>query len=179
MCNIDNIIRWLHADTFRMEALQAVSRLNLPDWLIAAGFIRNLIWDKQHGTSTSLNDIDIIYFDNNNIAAANDFVYEATLNKMILGLHWSVKNQARMHLQNGDQPYRSTLDAMHYWPEIQTAIGAKLDKNGNAKVLHSFALENYFNSSISYNPVREIKIFNDRINSKGWLTTWKNLRVKT
>ena len=47
------------------ECLEAVSSLWLPDWYIAAGFLRNAIWDALHAKSvrTPLNDIDVIYYD--------------------------------------------------------------------------------------------------------------------
>ncbi len=179
MCNTDIIVRWLQADAFRMEVLQAVSKLDLPDWLIAAGFVRNLIWDKQHGISTPLNDVDIIYYDKNDATTNRDLAYEVSLNRTIPDLPCSVKNQARMHFRNGDQEYKSTQDAMKYWPETQTAIGAMINSSGNIEIRHSFNLEKYFNYCINHNPLRKIEIFNNRVNSKKWLTIWKKLSVET
>ena len=55
----------LRADPQRMACLQAAAELNLPDWALGAGFIRNLIWDHLHhkAVPTPLNDIDLIYLD--------------------------------------------------------------------------------------------------------------------
>ena len=52
-------------DQEMLRILKIVQSLNLPDWWICAGFIRNKIWDVLHGypSDTPLNDIDIIYFD--------------------------------------------------------------------------------------------------------------------
>ena len=36
-----------------------------------------------------------------------------------------MKNQARMHLKNGDPPYTGTIDAMRNCPETATAIAAR------------------------------------------------------
>lgn len=39
---------------------------------------------------------------------------------LVRALGLPVKNQARMHLRNGDRPYQSATDAMRYWPETAT-----------------------------------------------------------
>jgi hypothetical protein len=45
--NFENQIKdWIEIDLERMEALQAASTLHLNDWYIAAGFVRNLVWDR-------------------------------------------------------------------------------------------------------------------------------------
>ena len=47
----------IRKDFFIMDILKTVRTLNLPDWYIAAGVIRNTVWDVLHGykTRTSLN----------------------------------------------------------------------------------------------------------------------------
>lgn len=62
MNDLTQIKNWLSSDPERMEALSIAARLELPDWCLAAGFLRNLVWDKLHGFSsaTALNDIDLI-----------------------------------------------------------------------------------------------------------------------
>jgi uncharacterized protein len=44
----DQVIEWIESDSDRMEALELSSTLGLSDWCLAAGFVRNLIWDKLH-----------------------------------------------------------------------------------------------------------------------------------
>jgi uncharacterized protein len=44
--------RLIRSDAWMMECLQAVERLKLPDWYIAAGFLRNAIWDFLHEKTT-------------------------------------------------------------------------------------------------------------------------------
>ena len=52
---------WLTNDPARMAALTIAAAQELPDWCLAAGFVRNLVWDKLHdfSSSTPLNDIDV------------------------------------------------------------------------------------------------------------------------
>lgn len=58
------IEQWLANDEKRMQALRIAASYNLPDWWLAAGFVRNLVWDQLHGYAqpTPLNDLDLIYF---------------------------------------------------------------------------------------------------------------------
>ena len=160
-----------------MTALLAVKTLELPDCLIAAGFIRNMIWDWQHNSCSVLSDLDVVYFCTSDNSGARDLALEKRLRALQPHLPWSVKNQARMHLGNGDQPYHSTLDAMAYWPEKQTAIGVRIEDDDSLLLQSVFALEMQFNGEINPNPARSIEIFNQRVSSKGWLDTWPLLRV--
>ena len=56
------------------------------------------------------------------LAPSRDRAIEAELRALAPGIDWSVKNQARMHLRNGDPPYSGATDAMRHWPETATAI---------------------------------------------------------
>jgi len=61
------ILKLLELDELRLNALECVRLLNLPDCYLAAGFVRNLVWDFLHQmpSPTPLNDVDVIYFDAN------------------------------------------------------------------------------------------------------------------
>lgn len=172
------IIEWVKSDEMRMSALYVVRTLNLPDWAIAAGFVRNLVWDHLFKRKTCVNDIDVIYFCRSDASAERDFTLEKRLRELDSSLPWSVKNQARMHLKHGDSPYQSTLDAMQFWPEKQTSIGVTLNDEGAIVVRHCFDLSHQFSGNIDHNPNRSIEAFNNRVSSKGWLKIWPALRVK-
>ncbi|MVZ10324.1 nitrate reductase, partial [Enterobacteriaceae bacterium 8376wG6] len=122
------IINWLQQDNARMAALRTVRRLGLNDWCLGAGFVRNLVWDRRHGYTepTPLNDIDVIHFDAERADAERDRMLEARLQQW-LPRPWSVKNQARMHLRGGRAPYRDSEEAISFWTEVETAIGARLN----------------------------------------------------
>jgi len=173
------LINWLQQDQFRLDALTVASSLQLNDWCLAAGFIRNLVWDQSHGfdVATSLNDLDLIYFDSDNLDEKKDKELEVQL-KTLRDYPWSVKNQARMHLRNHHQPYQSTSDAMSYWPEIETAVGVYLDKGNQLELVAPFGVEALFSNTISLNSkFSKPDEFNNRINNKDWLTKWPNLVV--
>src|SRR6201994_3802795 len=90
-------------DPVGMKQLRAVRALGLPDWCIAAGFVRNRVWDHLHGIAPGrpLADIDVIYFDASDLTKERELEYEAWLGKLVPGAPWQVRNQARMHVRKG------------------------------------------------------------------------------
>lgn len=177
---MDKIIQLIRQDESRMKALECVRKLQLPQCYLAAGFVRNLIWDHLHQKSepTILNDADVIYF-NPNESDPNSFKeHEFTLTKFMPQLNWQVRNQAMMHHRNGDIPYESALDAMSYWPEKETAVAIRSVEPGVFECISAFGFESLFNFQITHNPKRKRAIFDERVKSKGWLKQWPNLTVE-
>jgi hypothetical protein len=166
-------------DELRLKALECVRKLNLPECYLAAGFVRNLVWDHLHHKSvaTPLNDLDVIYFDVNELDKNKFKMYEQALNALMPQLNWQVRNQALMHLRNGDKPYKSTLDAMSYWPEKETAVAVRKLASGHLQCIACFGLESLFNLQVTHNPKRQREIFECRAKSKGWLVLWPHLTV--
>ncbi|HDZ45589.1 hypothetical protein LCGC14_0097020 [marine sediment metagenome] len=174
------IKHWMTNDPVRMEALTIAAAQKLPGWCLAAGFVRNLAWDKLHGfsSSTPLNDIDLIYFDQQEMSDSRDREIGREL-RAASKLPWSVKNQARMHERNRDCPYTSTEDAMSFWVEVETAVGASLGDDGEVIMVAPFGVKPLFDLSITLNPKRPKRAdFVDRIHRKRWLQTWPRLVVK-
>ena len=180
----EELIReWLSADALRMRALRAAGELGLPDWCLAAGFLRNLVWDRLHGfeTPTPLEDIDLVYFDPSCATREHDLYIEARLGAIESDLPWSVRNQAYMHERNADAPYRSTVDAMRYWVEQETAVGVRLSQNDCIEVVTAFGLESLFAMTITPNSRKRNAAaeLSARLARKNWLTIWPGLRVNS
>jgi hypothetical protein len=176
---MNKIIELIELDELRLTALECVRLLDLPQCYLAAGFVRNLIWDNLHQKPepTKLNDVDVIYFDSNESNSEAFQEYQRRLKVMLPLLNWQVRNQALMHIGNNDKPYTSSLDAMSYWPEKETAIAIRKLSDGNFKCISAFGYDSLFNLQITHNPKRLRSIFEHRVNSKGWLSTWVNLQV--
>lgn len=173
------IKQWIMSDPDRMAALTIAAAQKLPGWCLAAGFVRNLVWDKLHGfaASTPLNDIDLIYFDENDVSDFRDREIQQRLMDVSI-FPWSVKNQARMHERNRDCPYTSTEDAMSFWVEVETAVGAALDDSGEVIIVAPFGVEPLFGYTITLNSKRPKRTdFEARIYNKRWLQTWPKLVV--
>jgi hypothetical protein len=172
--------QWLKEDNDRMDALVAAAELKLTDWCLSAGFVRNLVWDKLHGkrVATELNDIDLIYFDEKDLSQSREKYYERDLSSRVPA-PWSVKNQARMHIRNDDPPYKSVEDAMTYWVEVETAIGAYVRPNGDLELVAPLGLQSLFDLKVTINTKRpKPEIFSHRVEGKGWLERWPLLKIE-
>lgn len=167
-------------DSVRMRALALVRDLGLPDCWVAAGFVRSAVWDFLHGREFSPlpADIDVIWYDDSDPREAHDRALEAALRRLDCELHWSVKNQARMHARNADAPYRSSADAMKYWTETATAVGLRLDVAGRIEVAAPFGLEDLFNLVVRPGPRflgDKHDIYLKRLAARQWHLKWPRL----
>ncbi|MCD6436726.1 MAG: nucleotidyltransferase family protein [Halomonas sp.] len=96
----------------------------------------------------------------------------------VLDFPWPVKNQARMHKRNYDRPYKSTSDAMSYWVEVETAVGAALNNSGDVILMSPFGFDSLFNYTVTMNSKRpKPQDFNGRLTTKRWLEIWPRLVV--
>lgn len=79
------LLKSLNADSNRIQILQAARQMDLPDWCIAAGFVRNLAWDFFNGyqVASPLQDIDLVYFDKKELSPDRDGELEVQLRKII------------------------------------------------------------------------------------------------
>ncbi|CAM2834878.1 nucleotidyltransferase family protein [Vibrio rarus] len=176
---MDRIVELIQQDPIRIEALECVSQLNLPQCYIAAGFVRNMVWDALHEfkLSTLLNDVDVIYFDPTESDPDAYLEYEAQLKGCMPQLNWQVRNQVKMHERNSDEPYQSSVDAMSYWPEKETAVAIRKTRLGHYECVAAFGFESLFSCCVTHNPKRSRETFESRVNSKGWLVRWSSLRI--
>ena len=182
MSHLPTLVGLLNADEHRKRILQHVRALHLPDCWLAAGFVRSAVWDHQHGRACSSLpcDIDVIWFDPDNALPAQHSELEAQLRNVDDGLNWSVKNQARMHLRNGDQPYESATDAMRYWPETATAVAVRLTADDELEIAAPFGLNDLFDLVVRpAGRFRDEKrhLFLMRMQNKDWLAKWPGLTV--
>ena len=138
-----DIAAFIARDGRRLAILQAAMGLGLPDCWIGAGFVRNPVWDHLHGhaVSAEFNDVDVVYFDRENCSADSDAAQELRLRQAMPDVPWSVLNMARMHIPTGDPPYRSTLHGIGFWPEIVTAIAARLDAVGAPELAAPYGID--------------------------------------
>lgn len=175
---LEQIIR---ACPWRMDCLRHVEALGLPDGWIGAGFVRAAVWDHLHGlsASTPLHDIDVVWFEAHHPTKEHDKAIEEELMVKAPGHVWSVKNQARMHLRHGDEPYQDVADAMTHWETTATATAVRLVED-RIEVLAPFGLEDLFALKITPTPVgyeRKLDLIRHRIRAKRWLEIWPYLVV--
>ncbi|WP_028592346.1 nucleotidyltransferase family protein [Paenibacillus massiliensis] len=176
----ERLLAWLE-DPQVYDDLRRVRELGLPQACIAAGYVRNRVWDKLHGyvSLTPLNDIDVIYFDPEQQSDERDEWLEQQLGRDQIHRNWSVKNQAHMHIRNGHAPYASVTDAMRYWPETATAVGIYLDQEDQLQIVAPFGLQDLMDLKVRKGPYfRSDTYFRQRVFDKQWLDTWPLLIVE-
>ncbi|MDL2355499.1 MAG: nucleotidyltransferase family protein [Pseudomonadota bacterium] len=182
MKHADALIALLRRDTQRLRILSLVHSLDLPDCWIAAGFVRNAVWDFLHGRSPSLptNDVDVIWFDPARSGKVLDLQIEQRLQRLDDSIDWSVKNQSRMHLGNDDPPYQSATDAMRFWPETATATAIRCVGGGNVDIAAPFGLDDLYAALVRPTPRfagQKRALFDQRLKRKAWLAQWPLLRL--
>jgi hypothetical protein len=160
-----------------VRLLEIVGRLCLPDAWIGAGFVRNAVWDALTFRQPSpLNDIDVVYFDRGNRRSEHDA--EIALVRACPGVPWTVKNQARMHVRNGDAPYRDSADAIAHWPETATAVAANLSQ-GRVNVIAPHGVADLFGLIVRPTPAfaAKLDLYRARIRQKNWRVRWPELTI--
>ncbi|MBM6594964.1 nucleotidyltransferase family protein [Microvirga pudoricolor] len=170
---------FIQSQAYLMSLLARVEALFLPDAWIAAGILRNAVWDRLHGRTPAYDpnqDVDVVYFDRADASPERDRALEAELLTRHPGVRWSVKNQARMHVRNGDAPYQDTADAMRHWPETATAIGARA-REARLELAMPWGWDDLFDLAVRPTPRFEQKpdIYRDRLKAKDWRTRWPKL----
>ncbi len=159
-------------DPVAMKQLRAARAIGLPDWCIAAGFVRNRVWDHLHGIAPPRTpaDIDVIYYDAGDLSKEREQVFEAALDGLLPGLPWQVRNQARMHLWKGLPQHRDTADSMIYWLETVTGIGIRLEADDSLTVIAPLGTDDLLNlrcrpTAFGHKQRHE---YEERIASKRW-----------
>lgn len=167
-------------DPVGMEQLRAARALGLTDWCIAAGFVRNRVWDHLHGISPprAPADIDVLYYDADDLSKEVEARHEARLDALMPGLPWQVRNQARMHVWKGLPPHQSTSDAMTYWLETVTAVGVRLEADDSLTVIAPLGVDDLVN--LRCRPTAFGRTHRDdyegRIARKRWRELWPKVR---
>ena len=176
-----DILNLIRKDGWMMDILRVVQSLNLPDWMIGAGFVRNKIWDYLHKYEkrTPLNDIDVIYFDKENVDEKYEKIYEEKLREKLPNVNWSATNQARMRETDGDEPYLSSEDALSKWPETVTCVAVKLDENNDLILIAPHGIEDIVGLVVNPSPVfmKKLGYYKERMKKKNWKSIWPKLKI--
>jgi uncharacterized protein len=188
LLNQIEILKLIAQDPWRMHALHIASTLNLPDWWIGAGFVRNCVWDALHGysTPTPLNDIDLIYF----AADIPSEKIESDLN--VMASLWEVTNQATVHNFNQQAAYKNSIDALSRWTETATCVAVTLgpqpiaglenlqiDGGFYLSLAAPYGVEDLVLGKVRFTPHPEAKrhVYEDRVKNRDWFNKWPLLRL--
>ena len=174
-------------DTFRenpdmMTILTIIRDLDLKDSWLAAGSVRNFIWNLLSDKSPfdRETDVDVIFFDPD-ISYEETVSIEKKLREDFPQYHWELKNQVYMHLHSPHTvPYTSSCDAMSKYPEQCTAIGLRLHADATLELFVPYGIEDILNFQVSPTPhflenEDRMKLYQERLSKKNWQEKWENL----
>lgn len=177
----NDITELIHSDKWMMDVLRAAAQIDLPDWWIGAGFLRNKVWDSlSEKPFQPTRDIDLVYFNREDLEPETDWSYDEAMKEKFPFAKWEVRNQARMHYINGFEPYSSTEDGISHWTETATCVGVRL-KNDKLEYLFCYGVDDLFGLAARPTPYFQtpalISVFRKRIDEKGWRQRWPHLKV--
>jgi hypothetical protein len=134
--------------------LPAIALLNLPNWWLAGGAVRNTVWRSLFGNDCQLviNDFDIAFFDALG-DRSQELAAKAILTAQFPDYKFDVKNQASFaRWRPGRRPYSSTEDGVTDWLHTATAVGVRLDDGGQWQLFTPYGLDDLFNGIIRPTP---------------------------
>ncbi|MCQ4634973.1 nucleotidyltransferase family protein [Shinella sp. CPCC 100929] len=148
---------------------------------LGGGLVRNAVWDYLHGyaSPTAVDDVDVAYFNGLDAEKRHDEDLEKKLLVRIPNVHWSVKNQARMNLVNGEAAYASLENAISRWPETATAFVVRLKPTGKLEFIAPYGFDDLLRLTVTNTPAfaNRVDVIKKRIDQKKWRILWPRLRI--
>jgi hypothetical protein len=136
------------------EVLPAIAQLNLPDWWLAGGAVRNTVWQALFGKECKLfiNDFDIAFFDAEG-DRTQELTAKASLTEQFPQYQFDVKNQASFaRWRAGNKIFTSTEHGISNWLHTATAVGVKLNAQGEWEFFTPYGLDDLFAGIIQPTP---------------------------
>jgi uncharacterized protein len=175
------LVSIIHKEKWLIDLLHVIRDLNLLDWFITAGTIRNTVWDVLHNyTERHINDIDVAYFDPNNKNSKIDRELQNKLKKLRPNYDWDVFNQTRAKDVNPHRPIPiSSCDSIGYYSETPTCIGVRLEKDNSLTICAEYGLSDLMNLIVKPipPPKQDLALYNKRIAKKQWDKIWPKLKI--
>jgi hypothetical protein len=171
----------VRADPWIMSLLRAAGTLDLREWCLAAGVIRNRVWDHLHGyrERTVPADIDLLFYDKLRTDAAYQAELERRLSLLVPSVRWEAVNQATVHTYTQDRPYVSIEDAMSRWVDPVTAVGVWLIAGDQIVVVAPLGLDDLFGLTVRPHLVtpNAAAVYRQRMVAKRWTERWPRLTI--
>lgn len=186
MMTDQEILEKLGQDQAIREILKIIRSLRLEDSWLAAGSVRNFIWNILSGKPgfDAETDVDVIFFDPT-VSYEKTLQLEMELRKAFPAYSWELKNQVYMHIYSPNtQPYTSSKDAMSKYPECCTAIGLRLLENDKLELFAPYGLADIRAFQVRPTPhfladAERKKLYMERLSKKNWQAKWPQLSFET
>ncbi len=182
MKNKQEILDSIRENPDMMAILTIIRDLGLQDSWLAAGSVRNFIWNLLSDKSPfdRETDVDVVFFDPA-ISYEDTLGIESELKEDFPQYQWELKNQVYMHQHSPHTaPYTSSRDAMSKYPERCTAVGLRLNEDSTLELFAPYGLEDILKFQVSPTPhfldnEERMKLYQERLSKKNWQEKWKNL----
>jgi uncharacterized protein len=158
--------------------LPKIAQLNLPDWWLAGGAVRNTVWSAVFGQQCQLfiKDFDIAFFDQQG-DRQQELAAKSILNKQFPEYEFDVKNQASFgRWRAGRKIYDSTEDGIKDWLHTATAVGVSINELGQWRFFTPYGLNDLFDGVIRPTPthINDIQAENK---ASGFIEKCSTLRI--
>jgi hypothetical protein len=156
-----------------MEVLAGLHEDGLPEGLLVAGALYNLVWNRLSGRPdlTGINDVDVFYFDSSDLSYdAEDAVIRRLGRRFAhLPLPVQVRNQARVHLWFPQKfgvpftPLGSAAEMLGRYASRTHSVGVRLETGNRLTMVAPFGLDDIFsfrivpNYALANRPAHETK----------------------
>ncbi|PWT98296.1 MAG: hypothetical protein C5B53_06985 [Candidatus Melainabacteria bacterium] len=133
-------------DSFVGEVLPAIRDVALPECWLAGGAVRNTVWKALYGDKCQLGikDFDVVFFDRSG-DRQQERAAKSKLEDRFPGAQFDVKNQASFGVW---RPWRtsftSTADGVSNWLHTATAVGVRVNQQGEFDILAPHGLTDLF-----------------------------------
>ncbi|MBF7095010.1 nucleotidyltransferase family protein [Streptococcus sp. HF-1907] len=166
-----------------MTILQIIADLELRDCWLAAGLLRNMVWNHLSGREDfdEETDVDVVFYDPQ-VTYEETLAIEQNLRAAYPHYKWEVKNEVYMNIHTpGADRYASACDAIARFPERCTAIGARLH-DGDVELFLPYGAEDIVNFEVRPTPSfagneERMAVYRARMAKKNWADKWPKLVV--
>lgn len=186
MSQATDVERIVRSTPWLMDALAAAREVDAPDWLIGAGAVRTVVWDRLHGFDepTELADVDLAFFDPGDLSRERDRAVERALRELRPDTPWDAKNQAAVHLLYPAkfgyevEPLDSTAAGVATWPETAACVAIRLEADDRMTIVAPHGLDDLLGLVHRRNPARvSPDEYERRLRTKRITERWPHVRV--
>ncbi|NES99925.1 MAG: nucleotidyltransferase family protein [Sphaerospermopsis sp. SIO1G2] len=134
--------------------LPSIAELNLPNWWLAGGAIRNTVWSHIFGAECQLiiKDFDIAFFDLQG-NREQELSAKSILTAQFPNHEFDVKNQASFgRWRAGATIYNSTEDGIKDWLHTATSVSVSMNRKGEWQFFTPYGLKDLFAGIIRPTP---------------------------
>ena len=183
--NKQEILEAFRENPDMISILTIIRNLGLKDSWLAAGSVRNFIWNllSDRPAFDRETDVDVIFFDLD-VSYEETLVLERRLREDFPQYQWELKNQVYMHQHSPHTvPYTSSCDAMSKYPERCTAVGLRLHEESTLEFFTPYGVEDILNFQVRPTPhflenEDRMELYQTRLSKKNWQEKWKKLIFK-